>query len=306
MQNNRAQILSRQQSRIDAGQKIRVACCRACRTVFRLTPRRCPECGGALTPALVTWPTSPLPSPRRRPSPFPQDLGAPATSATLLRTSAPLPTVNDGANVAFTTLQRREDSRVRVRTGLVALDEPLGGGLCGVVLLSGRRGAGKTSLSAALLESMRERALLVGLEESLENVERRLTRLGGLGARFTREPDFARVLAAVDALADPPGLVVLDSLHKALGNPAQTMVLAREWSDRRDIPILAIARENKAGEVSGSAAIESEADAVLIIVKNPDNSRSLHVTKNRFSEKEGIYPLVLDSSGFSDSTGDEK
>jgi predicted ATP-dependent serine protease len=68
---------------------------------------------------------------------------------------------------------------------------------------------------------------------------------------------------------------------------------------------VAIARENKAGEVSGSADIESEVDVVLVILKNHDGSRSLHITKNRFSEHEGVYPLVLTSRGFNNPSEGE-
>jgi predicted ATP-dependent serine protease len=220
-------------------------------------------------------------------------------SATIAPQPRVLMTVSPRNGVVFGTLERREDDLPRIQTGLACLDHALGGGVCGVILLVGKRGVGKSTFTAALLEAMKHRALLIGVEEDQASVERRATRAGGLGARYTCERDLERVLAAIDALEEPPALVVIDSLHRLRGNPAQNAEKMCAWSHRRQIPIVAIARENKAGEVSGSADIESEVDVVLVILKNQDGSRSLHITKNRFSEHEGIYQLVLTSRGFS-------
>lgn len=184
----------------------------------------------------------------------------------------------------------------RIRTGLPALDDVLGGGFVpgSSVLVYGEPGAGKSTLAAqaAFWAAVRCRkpALYAGGEEPWWNVSERLDRLQ-LDPRylyFTGNLEVGALDAELRRLK--PALLVVDSVqkldvsnHKLAASERRVVALLDLLQILRGmrIPGLLISQINGDGSPRGGPVYEHEPDVVLQISAD-GVKRQLEADKNRF------------------------
>ena len=202
----------------------------------------------------------------------------------------------------------------RVGSGIAEFDRVLGGGFVpgSVVLLGGEPGIGKSTLllqAAAALADSGARVLYVCGEESPGQVRLRADRLGSPGAAIELLPevDVARVEAT--ALADPPDLLVVDSIQTAYdpdltGAPgsvgqvrASTARLVRLAKDH-GITTVVVGHVTKDGSIAGPRVLEHMVDTVLYFEGDRDHAfRIVRSVKNRFGAADEIGVFEMTGSG---------
>jgi len=211
-----------------------------------------------------------------------------------------------------------EASVPRLRIGIDELDRVLGGGLVAgsLVLLGGEPGIGKSTLllqAAAGVAAGPDAAahvLYATGEESASQVRLRAARLGLLegpaGERIRVVPESA-VGRIVDlATADPPAVVVVDSIQTAtveeLDGPAGSVGQVRESTLRlmelakgHGIAVVLVGHVTKDGSIAGPRTLEHLVDAVVNLEGERYASlRVLRATKNRFgsTEEVGVFEMA--------------
>ena len=249
---------------------------------------RCPECGvwGSLSESAVS---------RARGD---ASVAAPGAGP------VPIPDVGRGA----------ADRRA---TGVGELDRVLGGGLVpgSVTLLVGEPGMGKSTLllqALGRLAASGARCLLVGAEESPEQVRMRAERVGALDASLLLADDasLARVRAHVDAVS--PAVLAVDSIQ-AISDPALpgapgSITQVRECAHalvrlakERGIPTLLVGHVTKEGTLAGPRALEHVVDTVLSFDGDRHHTlRFLHALKHRFGATTELGLLEMRGDGLID------
>ncbi len=269
------------------------------RTVHRCTecgaeaPRwlgRCPDCGswGSLVEA------GPPAGAHRVPAPPPADL----------TTALPIADV-DPAGAA------------RRATGVGELDRVLGGGLVpgSVTLIGGEPGMGKSTLLLQALGRLADggaRCLLVGAEESAQQVRLRAERLGTLGPELFLAADtsLAHVLAHVEANA--PDVLAIDSIQAIVdadspgtpGSLSQVRACAQQLvrlAKDRSLTTLLVGHVTKDGHLAGPRTLEHVVDTVLSFTGDRHHAlRYLHTLKHRFGSTQEVGLLEMTASGLTD------
>ncbi|HLT98069.1 MAG TPA: DNA repair protein RadA [Acidimicrobiia bacterium] len=200
-----------------------------------------------------------------------------------------------------------------VPIGIGELDRVLGGGLVGgsVVLVGGEPGVGKSTLllqAAGAIASSGRSALLVSAEESAQQVAMRAQRLSVTSSDITlvADDDVDRVLAAAEA--DPPDLMVIDSIQTvgvpdAAGTPGGVSQI-RESAARlirfakdRNVATVLVGHVTKEGGIAGPKLLEHMVDVVLYLEGDPDRGiRALRCLKNRFGATHmvGVFEMTSD------------
>ncbi len=255
---------------------------------------RCPECGawGALVETVV---------PRARgAAPLAAPGAGPAPSA--------VPTSMDA--VAAASVPRRA-------TGVGELDRVLGGGLVpgSVTLLGGEPGMGKSTLllqALGRLAASGARCLLVGAEESAQQVRMRAERVGALSpdVMLVGTNALDEIVAAVDACA--PDVLAVDSIQ-AIADPGVasvpgSVVQVRECAaalvalaKARDLPTLLIGHVTKDGSLAGPRTLEHVVDTVLAFDGDRHHGlRFLHAVKHRFGATTELGVLEMRGCGLSE------
>ena len=271
------------------------------RTVHRcgecgaLTPRwlgRCPECGawGALveTAAPRARGAAPLAAPGVGPVPVPMPIDAvPAAAA------------------------------ARRPTGIGELDRVLGGGLVagGVTLLGGEPGMGKSTLLLQALGQLAERGarcLLVGAEESPQQIRLRAERVGALhpGVLLGGATALDAVLAQVDELA--PDVLAVDSIQAIadaeIASAPGSITQVRECASalvalakRRELPTILVGHVTKDGALAGPRVLEHAVDTVLSFDGDRHHGlRFLRAVKHRFGATSELGVLEMRGDGLAD------
>jgi DNA repair protein RadA/Sms len=246
---------------------------------------RCPDCGawGSMVPAVVG--------------------SVRVGGSSLAPADPPVPITG----VAATAAARRA-------TGVPELDRVLGGGLVpgSVTLLGGEPGIGKSTLLLQALGAMSHagaRVLLVGAEESPEQVRLRAERLGVLDDRLLLAADTSlpQVVAHADALG--PDVLAVDSIQ-AVADPdlpgaPGTVSQVREGAYRltrlakeRAIATVLVGHVTKDGSLAGPRALEHVVDTVLSFDGDRHHTlRFLRALKHRFGSTEELGLLEMRASG---------
>ena len=189
----------------------------------------------------------------------------------------------------------------RTPTGVNELDRVLGGGFVDaeVVLLSGKAGSGKSTLSLAIADKFAAKGITVlytSGEESDQQIGLRAQRMGVTNEliHVTNETNLETVLGHIDDLK--PGLVIVDSLQTlassnlngSMGSIQQSKEAAHTLTDlakKTGITMVLISQLVKSGDFSGSEAIQHIVDATLMFESDSDTPlKFLRAMKNRFGD----------------------
>jgi DNA repair protein RadA/Sms len=202
-------------------------------------------------------------------------------------------------------------------TGVGELDRVLGGGLVpgSVTLLVGEPGMGKSTLllqALGRLAGSGARCLLVGAEESPEQVRMRAERVGALDPSLLLADDtsLAQVRAHVEAVA--PEVLAVDSIQAisdpelpgAPGSITQVRECAHalvRLAKQRGIPTLLVGHVTKEGTLAGPRALEHVVDTVLSFDGDRHHTlRFLHALKHRFGATTELGLLEMRGEGLVD------
>ena len=262
---------------------------------------RCSECGGespqwlGRCPACDAWGT------------LEEVVVARSGTAVAAPTSTVLPIVEVGAAGA-----------PRIPTGIEELDRVLGGGFTpgSTTLLGGEPGIGKSTLLLQALGRLAEqgrRCLLVGAEESPEQVRGRAERLGALHPELylVAESALPHVVAHAEALR--PDVLAVDSVQTLLdadlpGTPG-SVTQVRECASRltrlardQSMATILVGHVTKDGSLAGPRQLEHVVDTVCSFEGDRYHGlRFLRARKHRFGStrevrisemtEEGLVPV---------------
>jgi DNA repair protein RadA/Sms len=230
----------------------------------------------------------------------------------------------------------------RVKTGIGELDRVLGSGMVpgSVVLLAGEPGIGKSTLLTQLAMAISKRSglkakasrtdldkatLYVCGEESPEQIKIRIERLAtkregselargvaepkGNSLSFLSETDVDEVVASVEAMANKPGLVIVDSVQTMntsdLTGMAGSVGQVRECSHRLlkmakelNIPVFLVGHVTKQGSIAGPKVLEHLVDTVLYLEGDKKHTfRILRAQKNRFGSVDEVGVFLMSDKG---------
>lgn len=182
----------------------------------------------------------------------------------------------------------------RWRTRLAWMDNILGGGfVCGsVVLVHGGPGAGKSTALAQAAAGVPE-SLYVTLEEDVALVADRVLRLG-------LRPDMALLaesdVAVAMGMAGLAPLVILDSIQMTDGGALDAVRVAVAHARSRQVAVVLVCHETKAGQHAGVRTIEHLVDVTLKFGREP--VRYIACEKNRYGPAGIHLPLEMTPRGF--------
>jgi DNA repair protein RadA/Sms len=203
--------------------------------------------------------------------------------------------------------------RARTATGILELDQVLGGGAVpgSLVLIGGEPGIGKSTL---LLQASRElsqlghRVLYVSGEESLEQIKLRGERLGVKGGNLflLAETNLERIISQSDILK--PEFLIIDSVQtmfsSQLSSTPGTISQVREVANRifryaksSGVCSFLVGHITKEGSLAGPKSLEHVVDVVLYFEGERDHShRVLRAFKNRFGpvSELAIFEMAAD------------
>ena len=199
----------------------------------------------------------------------------------------------------------------RVSTGIGEVDRVLGGGLVhgSLVLLGGEPGIGKSTLLlqvASGLARIGAKVLYVCGEESPAQVGMRARRTDSSadGIDLIPETDIVAVERAVRA--DPPDLLVIDSIQTAfdpelsgapgsVGQVRATTARLMRISKDLGVTTVLVGHVTKEGAIAGPRVLEHMVDTVLYFEGDRDHAfRVVRAVKNRFGpvSEIGIFEMA--------------
>lgn len=210
-----------------------------------------------------------------------------------------------------------DDSRSRVRTGILEMDRALGGGIVqrSLILLGGDPGIGKSTLLMQALGSLADRGekvLYVSGEESLEQLKIRASRLNVSSDRFLilAENELEVILDRLEQI--DVSVVVVDSIQsvisRSLDNQPGTLSQVRhaagrilEWTKKGACATFVVGHVTKDGVLAGPKLLEHLVDTVLYFEGERDHShRLLRTVKNRFGSASEIGVFHMGDSGLAE------
>ena len=200
-------------------------------------------------------------------------------------------------------------------TGLGELDRVLGGGLVpgSVTLLGGEPGIGKSTLLLQLLAAVAAtgvRCLLVGAEESAQQVRLRAERLGAAAAAglwVVSETELSALGAAVDDVG--PDLLAVDSIQtvfdaevdSAPGSVVQVRHCAHrlvQLAKSRRLATVLVGHVTKEGTLAGPRVLEHVVDTVLSFEGDRHHAlRLLRAVKHRFGATDELGVFEMGEAG---------
>lgn len=201
----------------------------------------------------------------------------------------------------------------RLRTGLPAVDEVLGGGLVpgSVMLLAGDPGVGKSTflLQVADVLAKQYRVLYVSAEESARQVRLRAQRLGMFSPNILIDSE-QNISAIQKTIQDTEvQFVVIDSIqavfHPEITSAPGSVSQVRESAGalvtaakQKNVCMVVVGHVTKDGGIAGPRTLEHMVDVVLHF--EGDRSRQLRILraiKNRFGSTHEIAIFTMNESG---------
>jgi DNA repair protein RadA/Sms len=223
-----------------------------------------------------------------------------------------------GRPVELVPLAGETASAARVTTGLGELDRVTGGGFVrgSAVLVGGDPGIGKSTLllqAAAALASQGKRVVYVSGEEAVAQVRLRAQRLGlgGADVQLAAETNVEIILASLGAMAEPPHLVIVDSIQtlwtdrveSAPGTVTQVRTSAQaltRFAKKSGAAVVLVGHVTKDGQIAGPRVVEHMVDAVLYFEGDSSHTfRILRGVKNRYGATDEIGVFEMTTLGLS-------
>lgn len=202
------------------------------------------------------------------------------------------------------TLDEVEDdvNEQRICTGpwdiVFCKDEP-GIVTTSVTLLGGKPGAGKSTMSIQLCDSIAEatqrEVFYVGAEEAPKEYKARAKRLGLKNiSRIRLYPMHASADMGAILLSRRPCAIVIDSLQGLTDDidaQAQICKTFKQYAVELNAPVIVISHVTKDGDFAGLMALQHHVDTVLLMSPIADSEvRYLEGKKNRYGPANfGIY-----------------
>lgn len=195
---------------------------------------------------------------------------------------------------------------LRIKTQIREFDRVLGGGLVNgsLVLLGGDPGIGKSTLTAQIINNIKD-AIYVSGEESLEQIKLRIERLkiNPKDICAISDTNIDSIIKAV--LAKKPKLIIIDSIQTMYSpdfpSTPGSIVQVRECalklmrlSKSKNICVILVGHVTKDGLVAGPRILEHLVDVVLYLEGEKfQSSRILRTVKNRFGsiDEIGIFEM---------------
>jgi len=217
--------------------------------------------------------------------------------------------------------QIEEKDITKIKTGLVGLDNILGGGLATgtLTLFAGESGAGKSTIVLQISNNFAisgKRVLYFSCEESIDQIKHRANRLKALNNEIwiSDKNTYGDIIATIEEVN--PDLIIIDSLQRIKGTfgrlsqgslKFQEMVLDAlhtyindEISDKI---MIVINQFTKGGEFAGSNAIKHMADNLVIMKKNGASSRVVNIVKSRYGTDDTQMTVKMTADGLIDPAG---
>jgi DNA repair protein RadA/Sms len=211
----------------------------------------------------------------------------------------------------------KNQTSVRLSTGLSELDRTLGGGLVegSVVLIGGDPGIGKSTLILQALASInsRENTLYVSGEESAQQISDRATRLGiDADVQLLSETYLEKILKTAKNLN--PKVIVIDSIQtlvsdtstSAPGSVTQVRDCAAQltqYAKQTNTIMLMIGHVTKGGALAGPRILEHMVDTVLYFEGDAGGRyRIIRAVKNRFGAVNEISVFAMSEKGLQQIT----
>ncbi len=209
--------------------------------------------------------------------------------------------------------QGLEQQSIGFKSGIVFLDSVLGGQIVAgsVILLAGQPGMGKSTLLTQLIASIstQQETLYVSAEESVNQVNSRISRLNGESANLnlvhsTSVEDIVATIASKKFK-----LIIIDSIQtitnqEVSGMPGSVSQITSSTAaivnaaKNSDTAIILVGHVTKEGNIAGPKLLEHLVDVVLYLDgERTDGFKFLRGIKNRYGSTNEVAVLEMDSEG---------
>jgi len=217
------------------------------------------------------------------------------------------------ANKALPLSEINTEESGRLATGMVGLDEVLGGGLMpgSVILIAGDPGVGKSTLLMQVAKNLSKHSQILYItgEESAAQVRIRAGRLGVDSDNVLVASEQNVVNAAEMMLSSDAAVCVVDSIqsvyHPEIASAAGSVSQVREGTQllihaakRKNIATILVGHVTKEGTIAGPRVLEHMVDVVLQF--EGDRTRQLRIlraVKNRFGSTAELAIFSMSEDG---------
>ncbi len=219
-----------------------------------------------------------------------------------------------GELITLMDLDSEEKPPRRTQSGVVELDQVLGGGIvdASAILLGGDPGIGKSTLllqAAARFARNGLKVIYISGEEATAQVRLRAQRLGITDSPLilAAETNLRNIVTTLDA--EKPNLVIIDSIQTmwvdhidaAPGSVSQVRSSAHEltsFAKRRNVSVIMVGHVTKDGQIAGPRVVEHMVDTVLYFEGERNHQfRLLRAVKNRFGPNDEIGVFEMTAKG---------
>ena len=219
-----------------------------------------------------------------------------------------------GELITLMDLDSEEEPPKRTQSGVVELDQVLGGGIvdASAILLGGDPGIGKSTLllqAAARFARNGLKVIYISGEEATAQVRLRAQRLGITDSPLilAAETNLRNIVTTLDA--EKPNLVIIDSIQTmwvdhidaAPGSVSQVRSSAHEltsFAKRRNVSVIMVGHVTKDGQIAGPRVVEHMVDTVLYFEGERNHQfRLLRAVKNRFGPNDEIGVFEMTAKG---------
>ncbi|MDG2299240.1 MAG: DNA repair protein RadA [Planktomarina sp.] len=219
-----------------------------------------------------------------------------------------------GELITLMDLDSEEKPPRRTQSGVVELDQVLGGGIvdASAILLGGDPGIGKSTLllqAAARFARNGLKVIYISGEEATAQVRLRAQRLGITDSPLilAAETNLRNIVTTLDT--EKPNLVIIDSIQTmwvdhidaAPGSVSQVRSSAHEltsFAKRRNVSVIMVGHVTKDGQIAGPRVVEHMVDTVLYFEGERNHQfRLLRAVKNRFGPNDEIGVFEMTAKG---------